>query len=117
MTSGRGGHGGEGFSLEVAELEHVADAFGGGFDVAIQHRGVGEDAEGVGGSVDFEPFVVADLALEDFVVDAVVEDFGAAAGEGAEAGVAEGGEDVSDGEARDAGEVDELDGGEGFDVE
>jgi hypothetical protein len=54
----------------------VADAFFGALDVAIEHRGVGVDAQGVGGAVDLEPLVGADLALEDLVVDAVVEDFG-----------------------------------------
>ncbi len=85
-----GGAGCAGFFLKLAELDQVADALGGGFDVAVEHGGVGIDAQLVGGAMDFEPAVVADFALEDFIVDAVVEDFRAAAGQAAEAGLAQG---------------------------
>ena len=44
----------------------------------------------MGGAVDVEPAVGADFAFEDFIVDAVVEDFGAATGEAAQAGFAQG---------------------------
>ena len=71
----------------------------------------------MGGAVDVEPPVGRDFAFEDLVVDTVVEDFGAAAGEGAEAGVAKCKQYLADAKARDAGEVDDLDGGEGLDVQ
>ncbi len=71
--------------MELSQLDEVGDAFGGGLDVAVENGGVGEEAEGVGGAVDLEPLVGADLALEGLVVDAIVEDLFAAAGEGAEA--------------------------------
>ena len=58
-------------------------------DVAVEDGGVGVEAEFVGGAVDIEPDVGADLALEGLIVDAVVEDFCAAAGERAEAGCLE----------------------------
>jgi hypothetical protein len=67
--------------LQLPQLHQVPDAFLHRLHVPIQHRGVGEDAECVGGAVDVEPLVGADLALEDLVVHAVVEDLRAAAGE------------------------------------
>ena len=64
--------------------------------VAVEHRRVGVDAEAVGGAMDFEPAVRADLAFEDFIVHAVVEDLRAAAGQAAEAGFAQGDQHFAD---------------------
>ena len=75
------------------------------------------DAETVSRAVDFEPAVGSYFAFEDFIVNAIVEDLCAAAREGAEACVAEGRQHFSCVHPRDAGEVDDLDGGEGFDVQ
>ncbi len=60
-----------------------------GLDVAVEDRGVGVEAEFVRHAVDIEPDVGADLALVGLVVDAVVEDFGPAAGERAKPGLLE----------------------------
>jgi hypothetical protein len=52
--------------------------------VPVEDRRVGVEPQLVRDEVDVEPLVGADLALVRLVVDAVVEDLGAAAGERAE---------------------------------
>ena len=101
----------------MAQLDEVRHALGGSFDVAVEHGRIGVDTEAVGGAMDFEPFVGADFSFEGFVMHAVVEDFGAAAGHAAQAGFTKGGQNVADAHAGDAAQVNDLDGGEGFDVE
>jgi len=88
----------------------------------------------VGDAVDVEPDVAADFSFVGFVVNAIVEDFGSAAWEAAEAGFLELAEDEANGFAAggaaffawcacafvdfgDLAEVDDFNGGEGFDVE
>ena len=56
-------------------------------DVAVEHRGVGSQAELVGRAVDVEPAAGVGLVLADLVADLGMEDLGPAAGQAAQAGV------------------------------
>ena len=58
--------------LEAKDV-HVRDAVAAAFDVSVEHRGVGVQAELVGGAVHVEPGAGPDLALEGFIVDAIVK--------------------------------------------
>ena len=98
-------------------------------DVAVEDGRVGVQAQFVRDAVNVEPDVGANLALEGLIVDAVVEDLGPAAGERTEPRGFEPLENPADSLATalgpfgglidlgDAGEVDNLDGGEGLDVQ
>lgn len=72
----------------------------------------------MGDTMDFKPLVAADFAFEGFVVDSVVEDFCAAAGEAAETCVHEILQDTADVfcSAADSGEVDDFHSGVAFDM-
>ena len=63
-----------------------------GFADAEHHGGGGAHAEFVGGAMDADPVGGAAFEAGDALADVVVEDFGAAAGDGVEAGVAEAGD-------------------------
>ena len=76
-----------GVVLKFAEADQVVDAVVRLFDVAVEHRAVGAEAELVGRAVDFEPAAGVGFVFADLVADFGVEDFRAAAGEAAEAGV------------------------------
>ena len=65
------------------------------FDVAVEHGGVGAQAQLVGLAVDANPGVGVGLVLADLVADLGMEDLRPAAGQAAEAGVLELGEDVA----------------------
>ena len=101
------------------------ESFAAVLDVAIQDRGVGVQPQLVRDAVHVQPDVRADLALEGLVVDAVVEDFGPAAGERAQPRLFEPLEDPADARGAvgrlvdlgDLGDVDDLHGGEGLDVQ
>jgi hypothetical protein len=103
--------------LELAELAEVVDAIFEGFEVAVEHGAGTTAAELVPLLVEFEPFSSGFLAAGDGFTDFGAEDFGTAAGEGIEAGVFEGLEDLGDGEFSDTGEVEDFDGGEAFELE
>jgi hypothetical protein len=67
--------------LQFAQRDQVFDTLCRRLHVAVEHRGVAVDAELMRRAVDVEPAVGPDLALEDFIVHAIVEDLRAAAGE------------------------------------
>jgi hypothetical protein len=67
----------------------VVDALLEGLADAEHHGGGGAHAELVGGAVDADPVFGAALEAGDALADFVVEDLGAAAGDGIEAGVAQ----------------------------
>src|ERR1700690_364599 len=71
----------------------------------------------MGGAMDVEPGIGPDFSLEDFGVHAVVENLRAAAGQAAQAGVAQGQEGIFNVEPRDAAEMNDLNGGESLDVQ
>src|SRR4029453_5792981 len=98
---------------KLPQLDEVPDALRRRLHVTIKHRRVGVDPQRVRGAVDVEPAVGADFAFEDFIVHAVVEDLCAATGERAKSCVAKGKQYLAHIHAGDAGEVDDLDGGEG----
>ena len=101
------------------------EAFASLFDVAVEDGAVAVEAEFVGDAMDIEPDIGADLALVGLVVDAIVEDFRAAAGQRAEAGVFEFAEHPADAFdavlgfvlLRDPGEVHHLYSGERLEVQ
>ena len=74
----------------------VVDAVVRLLDVAVEHRAVGAQAELVGRAMDFEPAAGVGFVFADLVADFGMEDFGAAAGQAAEAGVDHVFEDVAD---------------------
>ena len=89
-----GDEGGEsaGFFLEVADDFEVVDALVEGFADAEHHGGGSAHAELVGGAMDGNPVCGAAFEAGDALADIVVEDFGAAAGDGVESGIAEAGD-------------------------
>ena len=76
-----------GLVLQLAQPDQVVDAVIGVFDVAVEHRGVGAQAQLVGRAMDVEPVAGVGLVLADLVADLGMEDLGAAAGQAAQAGV------------------------------
>ncbi len=89
-----GDEGGEsaGFFLQLANDFEVVDALVEGFADAEHHGGGGAHAELVSGAMNADPVFGAALEARDALADVVVEDFGAAAGDGVEAGVAKAGD-------------------------
>ena len=85
-----------GFVLKLAQADEMVDAVLGLLDVAVEHGGVGVQAEAVGGAVDVEPAFGRGLGAADLVADFGMEDLGPAAGQAAEAGVNELGQDLLD---------------------
>ena len=60
--------------LLPAQLDHVTDSFLHPFDVSVEHGCIGVQAKLMGRSVDIEPDISTNLALECLIVDTVVED-------------------------------------------
>ena len=106
-----------GFVLQLAEADQVVDAVVGLFDVAVEHRAVGAEAELVGGAVDFEPAAGVGFVFADLVADFGMEDFRPAAGQAAEAGLDHVFEDVADVFVGEAAEPVDFDGRPGFEVQ
>ena len=79
-------------SCRLADDFEVVDALVEGFADAEHHGGGGAHAELMGGAVNADPIFGAALEAGDAFADVVVENFGAAAGDGVEAGVAEAGD-------------------------
>ena len=100
-----------GFVLQVADALEVFDAAVHGFAVAVHHGGGAAEADLLGGAEDGDPLVGVHLEGADAVAVLVGEDFGAAAGEGALAGVPEGLADALVVEAGDLGHFVDLGGG------
>ena len=76
-----------GLVLLLAQAQHVLDPLRVGLDVAVEHRGVGLDAEAVRDPVDLAPAVGVGLAGEaERLLEAGGEDLGAAARHGVEPG-------------------------------
>src|SRR6202012_5249760 len=78
-----------GLSLQVAHDFEVVHALFHGFADAEHHGRGGPHAERVSGAMNADPVFGAALEAGDALADFVVEDLGAAAGDGVEAGVAE----------------------------
>src|SRR5271156_4816927 len=77
-----------------------------------EHRGRGgAHADLVGGAVNVDPVVGQALQAGDFVAHFVVENFGAAAGDGIESGIAQAENGVANAEAAVLGDGDDLRGG------
>lgn len=116
---GEGDEAGEalGLVLQLAEVVEVIDAVFERFEVAVEHGAGATTAELVPLLVEVEPFLGGFFAAGDGFADFGAEDFGAAAGEGVEPGFFEGLEDLGDWEFSDAGEVEDFDGGEAFELE
>src|SRR5262249_47272006 len=106
-----------GLVLQFTQADQVVDAVAGFFDVAVEHGGVGAQAELVRLAVDANPRVGVGLVFADLVAYLGVEDLGAAAGQAAEAGVFKLGEDVARRLAGQPREPVPFDGGVGFQVE
>ena len=106
-----------GFVLQFAEADQVVDAVVRLFDVAVEHRAVRAEAEFVGRAMDFEPAAGVGFVFADLVADFGVEDFRAAAGQAAEAGVDHVFEDLADRLLGEAAEPIDLDGRPGFEVQ
>ena len=112
-------------SCSSRRREQVVEPVLAALQVAVEHRRVGEQAQLVGDAVDGQPLVAADLAAPGLAVDAVVEDLGAAAGQRVEPGGLEvlqhrphaAGEVGPQRPLADAGEVNDLHGREGLQVQ
>lgn len=101
-----GDEGGEsaGFFLQTADDFEVVDALVHGFADAEHHGGGGAHSELMGGAMHGDPVVGAALEAGDALADVVVEDLGAAAGDGVKSGIAktrDGGAEVQVGVLRD----------------
>ena len=81
--------------LQLAQPAQVVDAMLGVFDVAVEHGGVGAQAEFVGLAVDAQPGVGVGLVLADLVADLGMEDLRPAAGQAAQARLLELGQQVA----------------------
>ena len=90
-------------SCSSRSRHQVIDAVLGVFDVAVEHGGVGAQAEFVGLAVDAQPGVGVGLVLADLVADLGMKDLGPAAGQAAQAGVLELGQQFARRPARSAG--------------
>ena len=94
----------------------MLDALFFGLDVAVEHGGVGAQADLVRGAGDIEPLLAADFVVADDFAHARIENFRAAAGQRIDAGVLERDQRIANGKLGDAREVADLDHGEGFQV-
>ena len=81
--------------LQLAQPDQVVDAVPRLLDVAVEHGRVGAQAQLVGLAVDAEPVVGVGLVLADLVAHLGVEDLRPAAGQAAQAGLLELGEQVA----------------------
>ena len=90
--------------LQFAQPAEVIDAVARFLDVAVEHRGVGAQAEFVRLAVDAEPLGGVGLVFADFIADFGMENLRAAAGQTAEAGFLELGEQIARWPARQPGE-------------
>ena len=99
---GPGDEGGEaaGFFLQVVDVLEVIDPVLQLLAAAEHHGGGGAHAELMRGAVDAQPVFGEALQAGDFVAHFVVEDFGAAAGDGVEAGIAQARDGVAQRRAR-----------------
>ena len=100
-----------GFVLQTAQAGKVVDDVSVVFDVAEEHGGVGGQSQFVRHLVDVEPLLRENLGGGDFLADVGMEDFGAAAGDGAKAGGLQALERFAHGKAGVAGDPVDLHGG------
>ncbi len=97
-----------GFFLQVVKFLQVVDAVFVILADAEHHGGGGAHADLVGGAVNVDPVVGEALEARDFIADFVVENFGAAAGDGIESGIAQAKNRVTNAEAAVLGNGDDL---------
>ena len=76
-----------GFVLQFAQPHQVIDAVIGVFQMAVEHRGVGAQAEFVGRAMNVEPVVGVGLVLANLVADFRMKNLRPAAGQAAQPGV------------------------------
>jgi len=77
----------------------LVDAVVGVFQMAVEHRGVRAEPEFVGRAMDFQPTGGVGLVLANLIADLGMKDFRPAAGQAAEAGVAQFRQHFADGAA------------------
>src|SRR5260370_30861121 len=84
-----------GFILQLPQPAEVVDAVSSMLDVAVQHGGIGTQAELMGFAVNANPSVGIRLVLANAVAHLGMEDLGPAARQAAQPGLLEFGEDVA----------------------
>src|ERR1700693_2764063 len=77
-----------GFVLEIAKHREMLDAVLNGLDVSVKHRAVRSNPKAVRGAMDIDPVLGRELLVGDRHAHALAEDFGSAAGQGVQSGVA-----------------------------
>ncbi len=104
--------------LEIAQGQQMFDAFLIVLNVAVEHGGVGTQADLVGGARNIEPLLPADLVVADDPAHARIENFRRRRRTpGIDlAGILEGNQGIVNGKLGDAREVADLDHGEGLQV-
>ena len=85
-----------GFVLQLTQPDQMVDAVIGVFQVAVEHRGVGAQAQLMGRAMDVEPAAGVGLVLADLVAHVGMKDLGPAAGQAAQAGIDQFFEDRAD---------------------
>ncbi len=106
-----------GFLLQVADQFQVIHPLLQGFAAAEHHGGGGAHAELMGGAVYVDPILHPAFQAADPLTDGIVQDFGAAAGDGIEAGIHQAAYGVTQAEAADLGDVGDLWSGEAVQVD
>src|SRR5271166_6687348 len=78
-----------GFVLQLAQPDQVVDPVRGALDVAVEHGGVGVQAQSVSGAVNVKPGLRRRLGAADLLTHFGMKDLGPAARETAQPGVDE----------------------------
>ena len=105
-----------GFVLQFAQCQQVVNAFLHGFDMAVEHGGVGLYAEAVRRPRDFEPFCGRGFLGAELLAYSVGEDFRTAPGDGLQAGRLQSQQHLFDGQAGNLGKVDDFHAGKAFQI-
>ena len=106
-----------GLVLEGSERQQMVHPVGHGLHVAVQHRAVGWETETMRLTVYREPFVARELLVGDGGAGGRTEQLRSTTGETRDTGVLHRGQHVADTGSLDAGEMGDLDRGEGLDVD
>src|SRR5258708_2188494 len=105
-----------GLVLEIAKHREMLNSVLNGLDVSVKHRAVRSNPEPVRGPMDIDPVLGRELFIGDRHAHALAEDFGSAAGQGVQSGVAQGCEDMLDRKFINARDMRDLDCGKRLDV-
>jgi len=103
--------------LDFAQFYEVVDALFFAFDVAVEHGGVGGQADFVSLFGGIEPNLAADFVVADDAAHARMENFGTAAGARVHSCFFHAAKNFFNGNFGDAGEVVDFHHGEGFEVD